>query len=196
MSHHATEDVGIMRTLPGLRVFAPCDETETLAIVQQMVENPSPSYLRIDKSKVEVASADKFVRGKLRQMRCGARVALVGYGGVMAEALGAADLLDSDGIDCAVFSSHTLKPFDTETFIKLAGVYDALVTIEEHVPIGGLGSLAADTLLDAGKMPRRFARMCLPDSYSSIVGSQEYLRMRHGLDAPAIAKRVRKILES
>ncbi len=196
MSHHATEDVGIMRTLPGLRVFAPCDEIETVALVEQMVANPAPSYLRLDKSKVIANVAEPFLLGKLRQMRNGSRVALVGYGGVVAEALAAADLLDASGIDCAVYSAHTLKPFDSQSLIKLAVDYDAIVTIEEHVPTGGLGSLAADTFLDTGRMPRRFARLCLPDAFSSIVGSQEYLRMRHGLDAPAIATRVRNLLEN
>jgi transketolase len=196
MSHHATEDIGIMRTLPGLRVFAPSDETETIALVDLMVEEPAPTYLRLDKSKAVALNAEAFVPGKLRQMRHGARVALVGYGGVVSEALTAADLLVTAGIDCAVYSAHTLKPFDRESLIKLALDYDALVTIEEHVPVGGLGSLAADTFLDAGTMPRRFARICLPDAYSSIVGSQEYLRMRHGLDAQGIVTRVRKLLES
>ena len=196
MSHHATEDVGIMRVLPGLRVFAPCDETEAVALVEQMVVQPAPSYLRLDKSKVVTAVADAFIPGKLRQMRTGARVALVGYGGVVGEALTAAHMLDAADIDCAVYSAHTLKPFDCESLIKLAVDFDALVTIEEHVPIGGLGSLVADILLDAGVMPRRFARFCLPDAYSAIVGSQEYLRMRHGLDAPSIATRVRELLES
>ncbi len=195
MSHHATEDIGIMRTLPGLRVFAPCDETETLGLVELMVKEPAPSYLRLDKSKVVAAAFDAFVPGKLRQMRRGSGLALIGYGGVVSEALGAAALMESASIDCAVFSAHTLKPFDREALIKLAVDYDAIVTIEEHVPIGGLGSLAADTFLDAGIMPRQFARLCLPDAYSSIVGSQEYLRMRHGLDAPGIASRVLKLLE-
>jgi transketolase len=196
MSHHATEDIGIMRTLPGLRVLAPCDETETVSLVEEMVNNPAPSYLRLDKSKAIVAGAETFVPGKLRQMRRGARVAMVGYGGIIAEALVAADMLDSVGIDCAVYSAHTLKPFDRESLIKLAIDFDVLVTVEEHVPNGGLGTLAADTFLDAGVMPRRFARLCLPDAYSSIVGSQEYLRMRHSLDAPSIAARVRELLES
>lgn len=196
MSHHATEDVGVMRTLPGLRVFAPCDEIETVALVEQMIKNPAPTYLRLDKSKVGAAAAGAFVPGKLRQMRRGTRAALVGYGGVVCEALSAAALLDGIGIDCAVYSSHTLKPFDRDSLVNLAIEYEALVTIEEHVPIGGLGSLAADIFLDAGTMPRRFARLCLPDSYSSIVGSQEYLRMRHGLDAQGIAKSVRELLES
>lgn len=196
MSHHATEDVGIMRTLPGLRVFAPCDEIETAALVEHMVTNPAPSYLRLDKSKAVAANSDPFLYGRLRQLRRGARVALVGYGGIVSEVLAAVDLLDAVGIDCAVYSAHTLKPFDSKALIKLAVDYDAIVTIEEHVPTGGLGSLAADAFLDAGTMPRRFARLCLPDAYSSIVGSQEYLRMRHGLDALAIAARVRKLLES
>ena len=196
MSHHATEDIGVMRTLPGLRVFAPCDEIETVALANLMVTEPAPTYLRLDKSKAIASNADAFLPQKLRQMRQGASVALIGYGGVVSEALIAADLLFSAGIDCAVYSSHTLKPFDSESLIKLAINYDAIVTIEEHVPIGGLGSLAADTFLEAGIMPRRFSRMCLPDAYSSIVGSQEYLRMCHGLDAPAIVSRVRKLLES
>jgi transketolase len=196
MSHHATEDVGIMRTLPDLRVFAPCDENETVALVEQMISNPAPSYLRLDKSKVITSGADLFVPRRLRQMRCGRNVALVGYGGIVAEALTAADLLGGAGIECAVFSAHTLKPFDSESLIKLAVDYDAILTIEEHVPTGGLGSLAADTFLDAGVLPRHFARLCLPDAYSSIVGSQEYLRMRHSLDAKSIAARVRKLLES
>jgi transketolase len=195
MSHHATEDVGIMRTLPGLRVFAPCDEAETLGLVELMVKDPAPSYLRLDKSKVAGATSDAFVPGKLRRMRRGSGVALIGYGGVVSEALVAADLMVAAGIDCAVYSAHTLKPFDRESLISLAVDYDAIVTIEEHVPIGGLGSLAADTFLDAGTMPKRFARLCLPDAYSSIVGSQEYLRMRHGLDANGIASRVLKLLE-
>lgn len=194
MSHHATEDVGIMRTLPGLRVLAPCDGDEAVAFVDQMVTNPAPTYLRLDKSKVVAPDAEAFVPGKLRQMRPGKNVAIVGYGGVLVEAMGASDLLDTAGITCAVYSAHTLKPFDVGTMIELVTNYDVIVTIEEHVPIGGLGSLAADTFLDAGLMPRRFARFSLPDAYSSIVGSQEYLRMRHSLDACSIATRVSELV--
>ena len=87
-----------------------------------------------------------------------------------------------------------LNNFDAETLVRLAQQYAAMLTLEEHVPIGGLGSLAADTFVESGTIPRRFARMCLPDAYSSIVGSQEYLRMRHGLDVPAIVARVRHLI--
>ena len=195
MSHHATEDVGIMRTLPGLRVLAPCDEIETIALVDQLISDPAPTYLRLDKSKAIAPAAESFVPGKLRQLHSGERVALIGYGGIVSEALIAAKLLSGAGIDCGVFSAHTLKPFDRESLINLATDYDAVVTIEEHVPTGGLGSLAADTFLDFGVMPRHFVRLCLPDAYSSIVGDQEYLRARHNLDANSIATRVRELLK-
>ena len=193
MSHHATEDVAIMRALPGLRVLAPCDELETLALVAQMVAEPAPTYLRLDKSKVTDVLGEPFVAGRLRQLRQGEHVVLVGYGGIVAEAMAAAEVLERDGVRCAVYSAHTLKPFDGDTLVRLAQRYGAMLTLEEHVPTGGLGSLAADTFIDSGTMPRRFARMCLPDAYSSIVGSQEYLRMRHGLDALAIVARVRQL---
>lgn len=195
MSHHATEDVGIMRTLPGLRVLAPCDEIETIALVDQLISDPAPTYLRLDKSKAIAPAAESFVPGKLRQLHYGERVALIGYGGIVSEALIAAKLLSGAGIDCGVFSAHTLKPFDRESLINLATEYDAIVTIEEHVPTGGLGSLAADTFLDFGVMPRHFVRLCLPDAYSSIVGDQEYLRARHNLDANSIATRVHELLK-
>jgi transketolase len=194
MSHHATEDVAILRALPGLRVLAPCDELETVALVAQMIAEPAPTYLRLDKSKVVADKAEPFVRGRLRQLRRGEHVALVGYGGIVAEAMAAAEILEQDGIRCSVYSAHTLKPFDRETLVQLAQQYGAMLTLEEHVPTGGLGSLAADVFVESGAMPRRFARMCLPDAYSSIVGSQEYLRMRHGLDAPAIVARVGQLI--
>jgi transketolase len=196
MSHHATEDIAILRALPGLRVFAPCDEQETVGLLAEMIANPSPTYLRLDKSMVAGDCGEPFVPNRLRKMRGGQQVAVLGYGGIVAEALVAAEALSSNGIECAVYSAHTLKPFDAETLLMLASQYDALLTVEEHVPTGGLASLAADVFLDAGVQPKRFARICLPDAFSSIVGSQEYLRKRHGLDASAIAARVTKLMKA
>lgn len=196
MSHHATEDIAILRALPGLRVYAPCDEAETIALVGHMVASPAPTYLRLDKSKVAARHGEPVIPGRLRQLRDGNHVVIVGYGGIVAEALAAADALASDGIQSSVYSAHTLKPFDAQTLMRLARTHEAMLTVEEHVPSGGLGSLAADTFVEAGELPKRFARMCLPDAYSAIVGSQEYLRLRHGLDATAIAARVRKLMDA
>jgi transketolase len=196
MSHHATEDIAVLRALPGLRVYAPCDEMETVAVVAQMIAEPAPTYLRLDKSKVPAGVGDAFVPGKIRKLREGRQVAIIGYGGIVADALLAAETLAARGVQCAVYSAHTLKPFDRETLLRLASQYDAIVTLEEHVPSGGLGSLAADIFVDAGILPKRLARLSLPDAYSSIVGSQEYLRMRHEIDAPAIVGRVLQLVQA
>ena len=194
MSHHATEDVAIMRALPGIRIFAPCDATETRAVLAQMIEQPKPTYIRIDKSMVTSCDDAPFEEGRLRQLRAGSDVAIIGYGGIVDEALAAASDLAVAGVSCAVFSAHTLRPFDRETLIDLANSFQTLVTVEEHSRVGGLGSLAADVFVDAGTIPRRFSAICLPEAYSSIVGSQQYLRARYGIDSAAIAARVKGLL--
>jgi len=196
MSHHATEDIAVMRALPGLQVYAPCDEVETRALVAQMIARPAPTYFRIDKSKVTTSGDKPFETNRLRQLRSGNDVAILGYGGIVDEALKAAEQLAVEGVNCSVYSAHTLKPFDSLTLLDLARTTDVVVTVEEHLPTGGLGSLAADVFVEAGLLPHRFARISLPDSYSSIVGSQEYLRMRHQIDATGIAMRIRALISS
>lgn len=193
MSHHATEDIAILRALPGIAVHAPCDEVETRALTGLLVREKGPAYLRLDKSKAgAIQGAEDFRPGRLRRLRRGTRVAILACGGIVAEVLTAAGALARDGIDCSVFSAHTLKPFDTEGLLSVAKGHEALVTVEEHVRAGGLGSLVAETLVDAGIHPRAFRRMALPDRFCSIVGSQEYLRAQLGLDAPSIVAGVRE----
>ena len=194
MSHHATEDVGIMRVLPEIRVYAPCDGTEARALTAQMVTEPGPCYLRLDKSQISQAACEDYVPGTLRCLRRGTDVAILGYGGILDEALKSAEQLSKDGIECAVYSAHTLKPFDAATLLRLAREMPALVTIEEHVRTGGLGSLVADVLLDAGVMPQRLRRIALPDAHSSIVGSQEYLRTRLQVDSTTVVRAIRELI--
>lgn len=194
MSHHATEDVAIMRALAGMRVYAPCADIEAEAIAQHLVANPGPSYLRLDKSKVADSHGADFIHGKIRQLSFGSDVAILGYGGVLQEALSAADLLHAKGLECSVFSVHTLKPFDAVMLIDIARRYRVLVTIEEHVGVGGLGSIVADVLIETDVVRGKLCRISLPDVYSSIVGSQEYLRERHNLDAKSVACRISEVI--
>jgi transketolase len=196
MSHHATEDVAILRALPGLRVFAPCDDAEAVAVVKHMVEAPAPTYLRLDKSKVGPGICEPALPGRLRRLRAGVDVAIVGYGGILAVALEAAQLVADEGLACSVYSAHSLKPFDAGALLEIARAHAAVVTVEEHVATGGLGSLAADVFAGSAQLPRRLVRLALPDAYSAIVGSQDYLRMRHGLDAQAIAACLRRLKEA
>lgn len=194
MSHHATEDIAILRALPGIEVFAPCDETETRAVTRQLAGSGKAGYLRLDKSKVSRCHEVPFVAGRIRCLRSGRRVAILGYGGIIGEALVASDVLAAAGLECSVYSVHTLKPLDEEGLLEIARNHDFVVTVEEHVLAGGLGSLVAETLLDVGVIPRGFVRIGLSNSYSSIVGSQQYLRIRHGIDANSIVSRIQSML--
>ena len=196
MSHHATEDLAILRALPNISVHAPCDDLETRELTALLVRQSGPAYLRLDKSKVGVVEGASFEAGRLRCMRQGSRVAIVSCGGIVDDAMGAASVLANEGVSCAVYSAHTIKPFDTASVLRIGAEYEAVVTLEEHVRSGGLGSLVAETLMDASVIPARFVRVALPDEYSSIVGSQQYLRARLGIDARAVAQRIRVLLQS
>ena len=143
---------------------------------------------------VTTCDDEPFQSGRLRHLSPGTDVAIVGYGGIIDEALDAARQLCQAGISCSVYSAHTLRPFDTETLIHLAQTNKAVVTVEEHSRVGGLGSLAADAFVDSGTMPLRFAAICLPEAYSSVVGSQQYLRTRYGIHASAIVARITKLM--
>ena len=194
MSHHATEDLAILRALPNVRVFAPCDEFETREIVRLMVHSPGPTYLRLDKSKVSV-DCDEILRpGSLRCLRGGNDIAIVGVGGVLEEAILASNQLREGGISCAVYSAYSIKPFDFQSVYEALRGFPAIITLEEHVPIGGLGSLVSEAFFVSGCVPERFMKMCLPDKYSSIVGSQSYLRQRFDIDSTGILTNAKEML--
>jgi transketolase len=195
MSHHATEDVAIMRALPGIRVYAPCDELETRRLMDGLVADPGPCYLRLDKSKVGGSENRPFDPASLRCLKAGGDLAIVGYGGILAEALASAASLAGHGIDCAVYSAHTLKPFDAAGLAAIVRRVPALVTLEEHVSTGGLGSTAAEVQVRHRILPERFLGLSLPDAFSSVVGSQEYLRERLEVDARSITRQILKLLE-
>ena len=111
-------------------------------------------------------------------------------GGILEEVQQAADMLESKGVSVQIISIHTLKPLDKNTIIQAARDTSRIVTIEEHTIHGGLGGAVAETLMDNGVYPEKFLRIGLEAGFSSIVGSQKYLRKRYGLDAEAISNRI------
>lgn len=194
MSHHATEDLAILRAIPGVAVYSPCDVLETRELTKLLVQQSGPAYLRLDKSKLGPGRGDSFVPGRLRRLREGGDVAMIVCGGIAGEVVAAADSLASAGIAAGVYSAHTLKPFDLEGLRELASGYDRLVTIEEHVKTGGLGSLVAESLVELDARRPRLLRLSIPDVHFSTVGSQEYLRSLLGLDAVGIGEAIRAFL--
>jgi transketolase len=193
ISHHATEDLAIMRALPGIAVYCPADQHETAALTKFAYETQGTCYLRLDKSLVYTPGGDgiRVDPGKARQLRQGADATIFGVGGVLQEAVLAADLLSAEGVQCAVFSMHTVKPIDRDAIIRACCSTPVVVTIEEHTLDGGLGSAVAEVCADSGAFPRAFRRLGLRGGFSSVVGSQAYLRAHYGLGAQHVADTIR-----
>lgn len=195
MSHHATEDLAILRALPGVTVLSPGDNWEAFCAVEALAETTGTTYLRLDKSSAGWTQRpdERFVLGKARQLREGNALTMVVTGGILGVALTAADTLAKEGVMCRVLSMHTIKPLDVNSLILAARETGGILSIEEHGVNGGLGGAIAEALLDGGAPPRRFHRIGLRGGFSSIVGSQDYLRAAFGMDAEAIIAAARRM---
>ncbi len=198
ISHHATEDLSIMRALPNVTVVSPCDTWETIEATKALAARPGVGYLRLDKSTAPRSNnaSETFELGKARVVRSGHDVTLAATGGILGEVLEAADRLSQLGITCRVLSIHTIAPLDVESLARAARETGGIVTIEEHTIHGGLGGAVAEILLESGAIPRKFLRIGLRAGFSSVVGSQQYLRAIYGMDATAIAEAVSRCLRA
>lgn len=164
-SHQSIEDIALMRVLPGMTIFVPCDSMETKKAVFAAAEIDGPVYIRVARPIVETfTTADTpFVPGKANVLREGADVCIMATGLMVKEALKAADTLLAEGIKASVVNFHTIKPFDEACVLKMAETCGAIVTVEEHSIIGGLGSAVAETL--AGRSSAKFTRLGIKDRF-------------------------------
>ena len=194
MSHHTTEDIAILRALPNMVVVAPCTRKEAEEATKQLVTSKGVGYLRLDKTAAEeVAEAQPFSIGKSRIFREGTDITLIATGGILEEAVLAAKELESFGLDVKILGIHTVKPIDKEEILKSARETGGLVVIEEHNKDGGLGSAVAEVCMDHAVLPNKFLRIGLNNTFSSIVGSQHYLRAQYEIDHNAIVSSVKKL---
>lgn len=191
VSHFATEDVAVMRALPGMTVVAPSDPWQAYELTRQLHRRGGPAYLRIDKGSAGMPAGD-IELGKARQVRGGGDAVVFSTGAILGQAIAAADALAAEGIELRVIDVHTVKPLDSETICAAAAECGHVFTLEEHVATGGLGSAVAETCAE-GRVPlKSFHRIGLGDSFPDVVGDQPYLRAHYGLDATAVAKTVRQ----
>jgi transketolase len=197
VTHHAVEDLGIMRCLPNLTIVAPGDPIEARAATRAVVAHEGPVYLRLGKAgepNVHEAAIE-FELGKAIRFRDGEDLTLITTGGMLQTAAKAAERLAARGLSARVLSMHTLKPLDTEAVLAAAAETSAIATLEEHSVVGGLGSAVAELLseLDGAKVP--FKRLGMPSAFSPHIGSQEYLLAQHGLSDDAVAVSLETLLE-
>jgi transketolase len=190
ISHHATEDLAIMRALPEVTCLAPTSLWEAGEATKVATRTPGTCFLRLDKDHGPDGPTDEpFVLGRPRRLREGRDVALFTCGGILSEVAKAAETLEGRGVSASVYSVHSIKPIDPADVILAAKSHDLLVSVEEHTIFGGLGSLILETLGDANVFPGRFLRIGLNGCFSNVVGSQEYLRRVYEMDAASIVRR-------
>ena len=191
MSHHATEDMAILRALPGVTVFTPGDPHEVEAIVPVMLNTPGTCYLRLGRGGepcLHEGPIEGYTAPKALTLRQGKDVALLSAGGILTQTVGAAKLLAEQGVSAEVVSFPCLKPIDREKLIELSQRFKHIVTVEEHSVVGGFGSAVCEAIAEEGANCR-VHRIGMEDVYSTIVGTQDYLRGEYRMDAKAICQR-------
>ena len=195
-THHSLEDIAIMRILPNMTVVVTADRMETRKAVIAAVEHEGPVYIRVGRSgEPDIYQEDyDFQIGKAVLLREGNDITLVGAGLVLSEPLKACDELLVQGIRARVINMHTIKPLDEEVILRAATETRAIITMEEHSVIGGLGD-AVCQFLARKRVCTPFEIMGFEDVFLG-VGTAQELRHKHHLDSSAIVKKVKEILKA
>lgn len=191
-THHAIEDLAIMRVLPGMTVIAPGDPVETRAATRAIAAHQGPCYLRLGKAGEPTVHAGEidFQMGKAIRLREGSDLTLISTGGMLQTAAKAAERLANEDIHIRVLSMHTLKPLDEPAVLAAARETGAIVTLEEHSILGGLGGAVAELLSETDGLKIPFKRLGVPSMFSPHIGTQAYLLARHGLDEEGVVNGV------
>lgn len=197
-THMAIEDLAIMRALPNMTVLAPADAQEMRRLMPLTVDLPGPVYIRVAKGfdpVVTPVDAPAAI-GRALFVRPGRDALAVTTGICLGPALKAAEELSGAGVDLAVLHMPTLKPLDVAALCAASSGVRAVVSVEEHTILGGLGSAVAETLAEAGLLSGRgFRRIGIPDVFPDRYGSQAQLMDHYGISAAGIARTVRGLLE-
>jgi transketolase len=185
-THHGVEDLAILQTLPHMTVLAPGDPVEARLATETMVAHPGPCYLRLGRGGEPVVHTTKpaFAIGKVIRVREGSDITLASTGAMLHPALEAARVLVGRGMSAEVLSVPTLRPLDRDGLLEAARGSGRLITIEEHGQ-GGFGTAAAEVIAEAG-LAIRFKALRLRREPLDVAGSQDYLRMRQGLNVDGI----------
>ena len=196
-THHATEELGIMRMLPEILVLAPADPMEARHATRAIIEHRGPVYMRLGKAGEPAVHSGEinFKIGEAILLRDGTDLTLISTGSSLQTASQVADKLAERGIQTRVLSMHTLKPLDETAILSAARETRAIATLEEHSVIGGLGSAVAEILAETEEVRVPFRRIGLPSSFSPHIGTQEYMREKHGLDADSLVRNLENLLE-
>jgi transketolase len=194
-SQMACEDIAAIRALPNVSIVNPGDPVSTERATEYLVDHRGPAFLRLTRQKIDdVHDGDfAFEFGRAAHVRDGSDVAILATGATLPEAVKAAETLDGDGISARVLDVHTIKPLDEEAILQSAGDCGAVVTVEDHSVLGGLGGAVAEVLATRdGNAPLRI----LGVRGFGESGTSEELYAKHGIDAAGIARSTTELLNS
>jgi transketolase len=195
-THHSLEDVAMLRCLPNMKVICPADSAEVRGVLPAVLEQDSPAYIRLGKKGEPAVHATDpaFVIGRGIIISEGADVCFLGMGNAVIIAVEAAAKLRERGVSSRVVSLHTVKPLDDELLADAMKRFKAVVIVEEHSVIGGLGSAVAEWIVARRLSANRLLAFGTPDEFLSEAGDQKHARRRFGLTPEAIAGRVLEIV--
>ena len=194
MSHHSAQDIAAMSAIPGMRVYLPSDRHQTKKLVEALLKDEQGAYIRVGRNPVEDIYTGEncpFEMDRATVLSEGTDVLLVACGEMVRPAQAAAGLLREEGVSAAVLDMYCVKPLDTETLLKYAEQVKAVVTVEEHAPTGGLGSMVAQAV--AERCPKKVKCLALPDA-PVITGTSQEVFDHYGLNAAGIARAARELL--
>ena len=196
-SHQCLEDIALMRSIPGMTILSPADDTEAKQVVRAALEMDGPVYMRFSRYATPVIYGPdhKFEIGKGTVLREGKDVSIIATGLCVASAIEAAEILAKEGIDAEVIDMASIKPLDEELVLKTASKTGKVITAEEHNIIGGLGGAVAECLASGMNTPFRFSRIGIKDQFGE-TGSAAQLIHKYQLDGEGIAAQVKDFVKA
>lgn len=195
MSHHSAQDIAALASVPNMRVYLPSDRHQTKCLVEALLQDEKPAYIRVGRNAVEDIYEEgnvPFEMDKATVVTKGSDLAIVACGEMVKPAVEAAAMLQEKGIGATVLDMYCVKPLDKEAVVKAAQNAKAVITIEEHAPFGGLGSMVSQAV--ASECPKKVINMTLPDA-PVITGTSKEVFDYYGLNAEGIVKKALEILQ-
>lgn len=195
MSHHSAQDIAAMSAIPNMRVYLPSDRFQTAKLIEALLKDEKPAYIRVGRNPVEdIYTEDNcpFEMDKATVLAEGTDAAIIACGEMVRPAYEAAKLLEKDGIHATVLDMYCVKPLDKEAIVKAASNAKVVVTAEEHAPFGGLGSMVSQVV--GAECPRKVLNIALPDA-SVVSGTSQEVFDYYGMNAEGIAKTVKDALK-
>lgn len=195
MSHHSAQDIAAMSAIPNMRVYLPSDRHQTRHLIENLLKDEKPAYIRVGRNPVEdIYSEDAcpFEMDKATVLCEGTDIAIIACGEMVRPANEAAKILGEKGILATVLDMYCVKPLDTEAVIRAAEHAKAVITVEEHSPFGGLGSMVSQVV--GASCPKKVINMALPDA-PVITGTSPEVFKYYGLTAEGIAEKAEELLK-